>query len=637
MSPSTSLASYDVVVVGAGHAGCEAAAAAARLGARTLLVTLDLSSVALMPCNPSVGGPGKGHLVRELYCLGGLMPRVLDESALQFRVLNETKGPAVRALRAQADKRAYGRVMRRSLEAIPGLDLYEGEVAELLLHSSRKEVAGVVLAGGATIQAARVVVCTGVYLDSRIVIGRQSRPGGPQNLANSLHLADALAATGLEVRRLQTATPPRVHARSIRLEGLQQRPAQDVATFTGAPPPRDPRPVYVTRTNPETVRRIKDHLAESPLKLGNITDHGPRHCPSIDRKVIRFPDKGEHTIFLEPEGRDTHEVYLQGFTTSMPAWAQEAIIRSIRGLEEAEILRYGYAIEYAYVPPWQLRRTMASRVVGGLYLAGQINGTTGYEEAAGQGWLAGVNAARSLRDQAPYLPRRDQAYMGVLVDDLVTRDHREPYRMTTSRAEFRLVIRNDNATERLMADGYALGLVPRGTLAAEHARALAAQIETCRLRTVPVRPTRAVQQALVALGSDPPAKKESLAEVLARPRVHHRDLSTVHPAARPLPGPVAEKVEVACKYDAYVGTLAPRLREYRRLEGVPIPEGFDYDLVPGLEEEEREILVRFRPASLASLGRLKGLGPEVAARVGGALATTTGESASAAVPLEGRR
>ncbi len=616
----STLARYDVIVVGGGHAGCEAAHAAARTGAKTLLVTLDVRSLALMPCNPSVGGPGKGHLVRELYCLGGLMPRVLDTTAVQFRILNETRGPAVRALRAQADKRAYGRVMRQRLEALELLDLYEGEVSEILTQGSR--VTGVRLTGGTLLETSRVVLCTGVYLDSRIIVGRQSRPGGPQNLGNSLELASALESVGLTVARMQTATPPRVHGRSIDFSQLERRDGQDVPTFTGKKSPARKMPVWITRTNPETVRRVKEHLVESPLKLGNITDHGPKHCPSIDRKVIRFPDKGEHIIFLEPEGFDTHEYYLQGFTTSMPAWAQEAIIGSIRGLEQAEILRYGYAIEYAMIPPHQLRRSMASRQLKGLFLAGQINGTTGYEEAASQGWLAGVNAVRSLREQELFVPTRDSSYMGVLVDDLVTRDHIEPYRMTTSRAEFRVYLRGDNATERLMGEGYRLGLIGAEELRAQRGQDLLAQIETLKLRQIQVRPTKEIKRVLENLGSDTITKKESLAEVLSRPKLTLENLTAVHPAVPTLPQEVANKVEVECKYRAYLDTLEPRIREYKRLERIPIPETFDYASLPGVGTDELKLLERFRPATLASLGRLKGITPDLQARVGASLHST---------------
>lgn len=604
---------YDILVVGGGHAGCEAAHVAARLGAQVALVTLDIDSIALMPCNPSIGGPGKGHLVSELFCLGGAMPRVIQESALQFRILNETRGPAVQALRAQADKRLYGRVMRRRLASFPNLAFVQGEAQDLIVEAG--VVQGIVLAGGRRILAPRVVLSTGVYLDSRIVVGRQSRPGGPQNLSNSVGLAENLVGHGIAMQRLQTATPPRVHRRSIDTRELELRPGQDIRTFTGEAAPARRKDVWVTRTNPETVSRIKEHLSESPLKLGNITDHGPRHCPSIDRKVIRFPDKGEHTIFLEPEGFETDEVYLQGFTTSMPAWAQEAIIRSIRGLEKAEILRYGYAIEYAMVPPHQIRKCLSVRSLEGLYLAGQINGTTGYEEAASQGLIAGLNAIRSLRGQPPYIPSRDRSYLGVLLDDLTTRDHREPYRMTTSLAEFRLHLRRDNAPWRLMGDGYRLGLIPEGLARDFLAQDLEAQIETCRLKTRMLNPSKRVRKVLEDLGSDPPAKRESLAEVLARPKVRHQDLRAFDREAPDLAPEVVEKVEVACKYDAYLDTLEAKLREYRRLDALVVPEDLDPSEVPGLSKTAQEEIRRFRPPSIASLARLKGVDREDLTRI----------------------
>ncbi|MDD2999133.1 MAG: tRNA uridine-5-carboxymethylaminomethyl(34) synthesis enzyme MnmG, partial [Candidatus Riflebacteria bacterium] len=452
---------YSIIVVGAGHAGCEAALASARLGVDTLLLTMNISTVALMPCNPSIGGPGKGHLVREIGALGGEMARCIDETCVQMKWLNTSKGPAVRSRRAQADKYMYRQRMTQTLFDTHGLTLRQGHVTEIIVENDR--VAGVRLETGIEFLCDKLIVTSGTYLNSKIILGRSSWPGGPQNQSAAIGLSDSLTRIGIPLRRLQTATPPRILKSSVDLDQIAELPGDpDSGGFLWENRLRRYEKqisCHLTFTDERSIEAVRRNLSESPLILENITDDGPKHCPSIDRKIMKFPDQIKHQIFVEPEGWHSQELYLQGLTTAMPPAAQHDILASVSGLENAIILRYGYAIEYDALAPGLIRKTMESRMLSGLYTAGQLNGTSGYEEAAGQGLIAGINAVLSLKNQPPYWPSRTRSYLGVLVDDLSTWEKPEPYRITPGHAEFRLTLRDDSAERRLIADGYRIGLV----------------------------------------------------------------------------------------------------------------------------------------------------------------------------------
>lgn len=604
---------YDVIVVGAGHAGCEAAWAAARRGHPTLLVTMNLSSIALMPCNPSVGGPGKGHMVRELYALGGLMPRITDRTYLQMRMLNESKGPAVQALRAQSDKKEYGRVMKETLEGVSGLDIKQAEVVDVVVEDGR--VVGVRTSTGLVYRGRAVILTTGPYLRSDIVIGRMRYPGGPHNQLPAYPLGETLGRIGLEVGRLQTATPPRVKRQTIRWDDLKEVPGdRHIRTFTGQPVRESQHSVFLTHTTAQTVKLVQKNLKDSPLVLGNIVNHGPKHCPSIDRKVIKFPSMATHGVFLEPEGATSDEIYLQGMTSAMPAAAQEEILRSIPGLETCEIVRHGYAIEYDFVLPHQLSRTLELKAVPGLYLAGQICATTGYEEAACQGFIAAVNATGALRGDPPFVLGRDEAYIGVLVDDLVTRHHTEPYRMTTSRAEFRLHLRYNNAPSRLMGVGYRLGLVDRHTYQQEKDRELRIQMEVAALKSRVVAPTRRNLELVAGISPTPIRKPVSLAELLARPEVSHAQLERFGHVRR-VPLDLVPDVEELLRYESYLERLDGQRASFLTLERVGIPTGFDFTAVPGLSAESQRRLAVFAPVSVGQAGRVEGVTPEEVTRL----------------------
>ncbi|MBI4862464.1 MAG: tRNA uridine-5-carboxymethylaminomethyl(34) synthesis enzyme MnmG [Candidatus Riflebacteria bacterium] len=624
--------SYDIIVVGAGHAGCEAAWVSARRGHRTLLVTMNLNAVALMPCNPSVGGPGKGHLVRELYALGGLMPRITDRTYLQIRMLNESRGPAVQALRAQSDKKEYSQAMRQTLESLPELDLKQAEVVALAIDEDR--CCGVVTATGVVYRSRAVVVTTGPYLKSDIIIGRTRFPGGPHNQLPSFPLSGSLADLGLSMSRLQTATPPRIKRQTIRFEGLKEIKGETlIRTFTGQPARERQLSCYLTRTTQTTVELVRKNLKDSPLVIGNIVNTGPKHCPSIDRKVIKFPHMTTHGVFLEPEGAASDEIYLQGMTTSMPARAQEEILRSIPGLERCEVIRYGYAIEYDFVHPHQLRRTLEAKRTPGLYLAGQICGTTGYEEAATQGFVAGVNASLKLRGEPPFVPGRDEAYVGVLVDDLVSRHHHEPYRMTTSRAEFRLHLRYSNAPARLMGSGYRLGLVDRWTYQEEKDRDLKIQLEMLRLKASLVAPTRRNNEILAEFSPYRLKKPVSLAELLARSEVAFHQLERFGHVRR-VPSELVHEVEERLKYESYLARIDGQRASYLRLERVEIPPGFDFASVAGLPPPVRETLELFGPATVGQASRVEGVPREEITRLLGHLQPVVPEADPTAAVIE---
>lgn len=603
---------YDIIIVGAGHAGCEAALAAARLGMKTIVFTVSVDSIALMPCNPNIGGTSKGHLVREVDALGGEMGKNIDKTFIQSKMLNKSKGPAVHSLRAQADKQAYTSEMRKTLENTDNLIIKQGEVSELIVEDGI--IKGVITTSNATYNAKAVVLATGVYLKAKCIYGEVSQNTGPNGLAAANHLTQSLIDNGIAMRRFKTGTPARVDKRTVDFSKMQEQLGDEhITPFSFSTNPddiqKDQVSCWLTYTTEETHEIIKENIDRSPLFSGMIEGTGPRYCPSIEDKVVKFADKNRHQVFIEPEGLYTNEMYLSGMSSSLPEDVQDAMYHSVPGLENATIVRNAYAIEYDCIEYGQLLPDLEFKAVKGLFSAGQFNGSSGYEEAAAQGIVAGINAVKYIKGEEPLVLDRSQAYIGVLIDDLVTKENHEPYRMMTSRAEYRLLLRQDNADLRLSKIGYEVGLIlqERYDEICEKEKKIEKEIE--RLQNVTVGANKKVQKFLEEVGSTPLKTAATLVELIMRPELDYEAVSKIDKDRKELPWDVKEQVNINIKYSGYIERQKKQVENFKKIESKKIPEDFNYDDVTSLRLEARQKLKSYKPINIGQASRISGVTP----------------------------